>query len=99
MSNKSAFKKFFKDTPVKPKPITPRDVKAINEQYTQLCSSLGDRYVKREGANKEIEQIMRAMEQLGNELSERNKLDAAEKAKQVESSKSNDAGIPVSGAV
>jgi hypothetical protein len=98
MSNKSVFKKFLKGTPAKQKPAVPRSKQEINQQYTQFAQLLGDKYVKQEGLKKEIEQIMQAIDNLGAELNERNRLDteAETKAKQTPTEEPEQ---PVSGAV
>jgi len=99
VSNKSVFRKFLKGTPAKTKPQPPRSTQEINAQYTELAKILGDKVVKIEGLEREKQEILKAIDNLGAELNERNKLDQAEAEKKnaevrAETVKQADAGIP-----
>jgi hypothetical protein len=98
MSNKSMLRKFLPETPKKETPKEPRTRQEINNQYTQLAQLLGDKYVKSEGLKREIEQVLRAIDELGAELNARAEIEKkeAEKAKAAapEVTKQADAGIP-----
>lgn len=65
------------------KPV-PRSKDLINQEYQQVCVTLGDKSVKKQGLEIDIQNLYRRVEQLGNELDAREKLDqeaAAEAAK------------------
>ncbi len=61
----------------KPKPVKkePRSTEDINKEYTAYAQLLGDKQVKIHGLEKDKEQILFRIDQLGTELTERQKLD------------------------
>ena len=77
----------FKAKPVKK---DPRSIEDINKEYTAYAQLLGDKYVKIEGLKRDVEQVMVRINQLGAELTERQKLDkeTADVAKPAEEVKS-----------
>ncbi len=54
----------------------PRTVDQINQNYQQICVELGDKTVKKIGLEQEISGLMKMVESLGAELSQRQRLDA-----------------------
>jgi hypothetical protein len=95
MSNKSSKKSLLNRVFNKSKPLAtqvplpqekpvPRTKDQINQEYQQLCTTLGDKIVKKEGLDIEIKALFKHVESLGNELTARELLDkeadAAQKA-------------------
>ena len=58
-------------------PKQPRTKEQINEEYGKLCTTLGDKIVKKEGLEMEIKALFKHVENLGNELTAREELDKA----------------------
>src|ERR1700722_3642507 len=51
--------------------IPPREQEAIDKEYTQLCISIGDRYVKSQGLEEELGQMLNYARRLGSESAKR----------------------------
>ncbi len=79
MSQKSLFKKFVKGSPAKPPKVEPRAKQAINEEYTAVAQQLGAKTVEAESIKRQIQQLINKVDQLGQEMTERTKLDEQEK--------------------
>lgn len=81
MSKKSMLNKIFnKSQPLStqvplPEQKVPRTKDQINAEYQQLCLTLGDKIVKKEGLDLEIKALFKHVESLGNELTARETLD------------------------
>ena len=56
-------------------PKMPRSKDQINTEYQQLCTTLGDKVVKKEGLDLEIKALFKHVESLGNELTARESID------------------------
>ena len=89
MSNKSAKKSLLNRVFNKSKPVSqqvplpqspqiPRTKDQINQEYEKLCTTLGDKIVKKEGLDLEIKALFKHVEGLGNELTAREALDKKE---------------------
>ncbi len=79
MSNKSLFKKFVKGSPAKSPKVEPRAKQEINEEYTAVAQQLGAKTVEAESIKRQIQQLINKVDQLGQEMTERTKLDEQEK--------------------
>lgn len=60
---------------------TPRGTEQINQSYQEICIQIGDKTVKKIGLEQEISGLMKMVESLGAELSQRQRLDAEAAAK------------------
>lgn len=79
MSNKSAFKQFFKGKEPSKKQQPPREELEINKEYTALAQQLGAETVQAENLKRKIQYIIGKIDELGAEMNERIKLDAKNK--------------------
>lgn len=74
---KQAFKKFMKGSSKQQKPLEPRDLKSINEEYTMFCGRLGQAQYKLEVVKADISVFINKIAELDQEAKARQEKDAA----------------------
>jgi len=94
MSNRSMFKKFVKGSPPKAEKVIPREALEINKEYTALAQQLGAKEVEAESIKRQKQQLINRIDQLGAEMTERNKLDAPAKKANMEPSQATVEVLP-----